>query len=433
METKTVSGRKLEPGYYIKIAYNTQESVILEDQRIRDKAHLEKLQNKGLERAEVIPQLHEAPRKQKEGSVAVEDLTPNYEFEGAPTSQAAPSAEELKENLEATSSDFERIETLGENTLTKVKDVLGSIKRREEVDPDELEPYSEMLTDEISSNPSLAVMLTTFEQATHTIFQHSINVAVHTIHWGKYRGYTDDELKLLGKAGLLHDAGKMEMNEILSKEEPLTDEEYEKVKEHPTKGGGLLEELGCSPPIPRVALEHHERPGGNGYPLAKEVDELHPYSRMVSLVDVYDAIVSKRVYSDSEHPLKAIQVLKDEFGENETARTLFHEFIQFNGYFPPGAGVELNNGYRGIVVEQNINAPMRPRVSLVEGPARQPLDNPISVDLETIEERKRIIQGDIFDNNTTIESVLAVKELKREKSTLMEEILAAIEATEPEE
>ncbi len=431
MKSKTVSARELEPGKYLKIAYNSQEAVILENQRIRDEEHLEQLREKGLDRAVVLPELNETPQVPEKRTGAVERINPANDFEGRPSEQEAPPVETVQKELEEAKTDVERMETLGDRTLTKVKDVLGGIQRKENVDPDELEPYSEMLTDEINKNPSLAVMLTTLEQAEHTIFQHSINVAVHTIHWGKYRGYTYDELKLIGKAGLLHDVGKMEMNDILRKEGALTDEEYEIVQKHPTKGGIILDQLGCSPPIPRVAREHHERPKGVGYPVGKEIDELHPYSRMVSIIDVYDAIVSNRVYSTSKHPLKALQEMKEEFGHDETSQALFREFIQFNGYFPPGTGIVLNNGFRGVVVEPNVDAPKSPQVSLIENEEGISLDSPISVDLEAISNRKRIINGELFDHRTKIASVFSVDKLDRQKTCLMKKILG--EAGESEE
>jgi putative nucleotidyltransferase with HDIG domain len=130
-----------------------------------------------------------------------------------------------------------------------------------------------------------------------------------------------DELKLsaasrrhLAVGGLLHDIGKLSVPlEILQKPGALTDEEYTAIKRHPEDGRRLLEELGGFPvEVRRLVSDHHERLDGSGYPRGLTRDELNIETRILAVCDVYDALVSDRVYRPAWTPERALTLLNDE-------------------------------------------------------------------------------------------------------------------------
>jgi putative nucleotidyltransferase with HDIG domain len=130
-----------------------------------------------------------------------------------------------------------------------------------------------------------------------------------------------DELKLpatarrhLAVGGLLHDIGKLAVPlEILQKPGSLTDAEFAAIKRHPGDGRRLLDELGGFPvEVRRLVSDHHERLDGRGYPAGLTADRLPLETRILAVCDVYDALVSDRVYRAAWTPERAFALLREE-------------------------------------------------------------------------------------------------------------------------
>ena len=118
----------------------------------------------------------------------------------------------------------------------------------------------------------------------------------------------------LAVGGLLHDIGKLAVPvEILRKPGALDDAEFAEIKRHPEAGRRLLEELGGFPEsVRRLVADHHERLDGTGYPRGLEGHELTLETRVLAVCDVYDAMVSDRVYRAAWSPGRALTLLRDE-------------------------------------------------------------------------------------------------------------------------
>ena len=132
-----------------------------------------------------------------------------------------------------------------------------------------------------------------------------------------------EELKLpatcrrhLAVGGLLHDIGKLSVPlEILRKPVGLTDAEFAEIKHHPVAGRRLLDELGGFSPVVRdLVSDHHERLDGRGYPRGLTEEELPLHTRILTVCDVYDALVSDRVYRAAWTPERAFELLRDDTG-----------------------------------------------------------------------------------------------------------------------
>jgi putative nucleotidyltransferase with HDIG domain len=120
----------------------------------------------------------------------------------------------------------------------------------------------------------------------------------------------------LAVGGLLHDVGKLSVPlEILQKPGPLDDHEFAEIRRHPEAGRKLLDELGGFPEtVRKLVSDHHERLDGTGYPNGLKDDELTIETRILAVCDVYDALVSDRVYRAAWTPERALALLQEESG-----------------------------------------------------------------------------------------------------------------------
>jgi HD-GYP domain-containing protein (c-di-GMP phosphodiesterase class II) len=151
---------------------------------------------------------------------------------------------------------------------------------------------------------------------------HARRVALLAVQVGEALGLPAATLRHLAVGGLLHDIGKLSVpGAILRKPEPLTDGEYDDVKRHPDAGRRLLRELGGFPAaVHRLVGEHHERLDGAGYPAGLRAEQLEIGPRILAVCDVYDALVSDRVYRHAWSPERALALLRAETGSAFDAR-----------------------------------------------------------------------------------------------------------------
>jgi HD-GYP domain-containing protein (c-di-GMP phosphodiesterase class II) len=145
---------------------------------------------------------------------------------------------------------------------------------------------------------------------------HTRRVARRAVEVGEALGLSPVALRHLAIGGLLHDVGKLSVpDEILKKPGPLTDYEYAVVQCHPVLGEKLIAEVGgFSSQVRRLILDHHERLDGKGYPRGISGDEIDLPTRVLTVCDVYDALVSNRVYRKAWSREKAFGLLHDDSG-----------------------------------------------------------------------------------------------------------------------
>jgi HD-GYP domain-containing protein (c-di-GMP phosphodiesterase class II) len=146
--------------------------------------------------------------------------------------------------------------------------------------------------------------------------RHTRRVALRAVQVGDELGLSRGRLRTLAIGGLVHDIGKLAIpDEILKKPGPLDDAEYATVKQHAERGYRLLTELGgFTDGVRDLVRDHHERLDGKGYPRGLTAGELTLDARILAVCDVYDALISKRVYRDAWSEQNAIDYLRSEAG-----------------------------------------------------------------------------------------------------------------------
>jgi len=153
--------------------------------------------------------------------------------------------------------------------------------------------------------------------------EHTRRVALRTVQVGERLGLAPERLRVLAAGGLLHDMGKLSVpDEILGKPGSLTEEEYEIVKKHSEWGDELLAKLGFPARVRRLVRDHHERLDGSGYPFGLHEDQLDLETRILGACDVYDALISPRVYRGAWTHDRAIGFLYERVGVQFDARVV---------------------------------------------------------------------------------------------------------------
>jgi putative nucleotidyltransferase with HDIG domain len=145
--------------------------------------------------------------------------------------------------------------------------------------------------------------------------EHTRGVALRAVQVGEELGLAPVRLRELAVGGLLHDVGKLAVpNEILQKPGALTDDEFDVIKRHPEVGEELVRQLGFSSQVARLVHDHHERLDGTGYPRGLGAPDLDIETRIMAVCDVFDALLSKRVYRDAWTLDDALELITKESG-----------------------------------------------------------------------------------------------------------------------
>lgn len=161
---------------------------------------------------------------------------------------------------------------------------------------------------------SLMVALANKDEYTE---EHTRRVALRAVQVGEELGLPSPQLRSLAVGGLLHDIGKLRCpDEILKKPGPLTDDEYAVVRQHAEAGRKLLKELGgFGDTVVRLVQNHHERLDGSGYPQGLSESEIDLDTRIMAVCDVYDALLSARVYREAWSHERAMTLLRNSAGD----------------------------------------------------------------------------------------------------------------------
>jgi len=145
--------------------------------------------------------------------------------------------------------------------------------------------------------------------------EHTRRVALRSVQVGEELGLSPARLRELATGGLVHDIGKLSVpNSILKKPGKLAAEEFAVIKRHPEIGHRMLGDLGFSESVARLVLDHHERLDGSGYPRGLAGPAMSLEARILAVCDVYDALVSNRVYREAFTHEEAMDILREEAG-----------------------------------------------------------------------------------------------------------------------
>lgn len=186
------------------------------------------------------------------------------------------------------------------------------------------------IVDLILTNDSTNKYLLNITSHDYSTYVHSVNVGVLAISICKriFQHSTGHDMHELGAAFFLHDLGKVKVNlVIINKPAVLTDEEMAQMRKHPEYGYDILTRTNqLTEECRTIVLQHHERNDGSGYPMGLKGDDIHPYGRICSLADVFDALNSDRPYRKGLGPYASLKIMKEEM-LSHFQKDLFEKFI----------------------------------------------------------------------------------------------------------
>ncbi len=196
------------------------------------------------------------------------------------------------------------------------------------------------------------------------LYAHMVNTTIMATEVGLGFGYNKSQLHELGLACFLHDIGMIKVDNLGMQTRKLTEEEYNKIKDHPSYGAEILSKIkDISDPVIYVAKEEHERMNGTGYPNGLKDGEISEYARIVMVVDVYEALTHDRPYRKKISPHEAIKELiaNNPLFDSGILKVLIGKV----GVYPVSSWAELNSGEIGKVVINNNEYPLRPVVNIL--------------------------------------------------------------------
>ncbi len=152
----------------------------------------------------------------------------------------------------------------------------------------------------------------------HITSGHTWRVAAYAVEVGRAMGWSEENLRILEYAGLLHDQGKLGIpDEVLLKPGSLTQWEFHLMKSHASKTKEILRDVRHLFPrslreVPEIASAHHEKLDGSGYPDGLSGEDIAPGAKILAVVDIFDALTARRPYREPESPQGALELLRQE-------------------------------------------------------------------------------------------------------------------------
>jgi len=170
----------------------------------------------------------------------------------------------------------------------------------------------------------------------YSLYNHSLNVCLLGVGLMLFLHKSRYDSLIMGLVGIFHDLGLTRVpEEVLYQVEPLDPEEWEAIKQHPKIGYQMLKETSSVPPeVLQLVLEHHENADGSGYPRGLPMGKQHPWTRIIRLLDAYDALTGHRPFRQALTPFAALKSLQDQAGPQRRVfepRTL-KNFIRFMAF-----------------------------------------------------------------------------------------------------
>ncbi|MFT3984592.1 MAG: HD-GYP domain-containing protein [Lachnospiraceae bacterium] len=278
--------------------------------------------------------------------------TVSHVQEGAPYSDKIKSSKQFRE--------FEK--ALLRTAESFKNDLHAIVEFRTQIDPKKLcDSVTGLITKNMTGSAVFDMLHNMREYDDYT-YIHSINVSLICHIFGKWLKLSKREIEIVTLCGLLHDVGKLMIPEsIMKKPARLTLDEYNIVKTHALQGYNILKDYDINVNIKDVALMHHERCDGSGYPLGLTGDKINPYAKIVAIADVYDAMTSARTYRGPLCPYKVIGIFESEGLQKYEGKYIL-TFLEHIAETYMSNRIRLSNGLEGDVVFMNKNSLSKPLI-----------------------------------------------------------------------
>lgn len=283
--------------------------------------------------------------------------------------------------LPAAGPDYRQAAALCERSMSVVNTLFHEARMGQAIDADHCVPVVQEVIESVSRNPTTLTSLARLKTANSYAYMHAVAACALMVSLARTMGLTPEQTREAGLAGLMLDIGKTRMPaELHDKPGRLTDAEQAQFQAHVRHGQQLLMDAGgFSEAVIDVALHHHERVDGAGYPDKLAGDRISLFSRMAAVCDVYDAVTSRRPYHAPWDPAEAMSHLARTKGQFDPR--VFQAFVKSVGVYPNGSLVRLRSERLAVVRAQGTASLLAPKVAVFYSVAERHALEPFELDL----------------------------------------------------
>lgn len=273
-----------------------------------------------------------------------------------------------------------------EKSQIATREIFEALAQDQEIDLSNVNESLDSMVESIERNPDALIWLAKLKQTDDYAYNHALNVSIMLMALASFMALPKKQVKDLGLAGLLQDIGKAKIpQEILNKEEAITQEEFELLKKHVDHALELLEITdkssgSISGTVILTISQHHERIDGTGYPYQLSEKQISLTGQMAGLIDTYCALTTNKVYAKGVYNQLALETIHS-LRDTKFKGVLIDQLVQFLGIYPVSTLVELNTGEVAVVIQQNSVRRMLPRVMILLNPDKSKNEYPATINL----------------------------------------------------
>ena len=379
-----ISVDRLQIGNYVKLPLNWKDHPFLFSSFvIKSQEEIDLIRRLGLKQVVMFPDKSSTPPKPvQEVETSTSETTAESALDDIEASLTAEKERRI-EQLKLYRRNLQRSEKAFERSLSQLRNLMNKLQTRPLTAIKEAQELVDGIVAQLLSTDEMVLHLMSESPEGESIYYHSLNVSILSMLLAKEAGFTEEEMRQVGFAALVHDIGMLRIpTQILRKTEPLTRPELNLLKQHTRYGYELLDlTKDCPETAKKVVLHHHERLDGSGFPEGLKAEQLDKLTQMVSVVDEYDELCHPQDQSKAKVPHVVLSFLF----KNRT-KQLNKDYIGLLvkqlGIYPPGSVVQLSNGQVGLVMSVNPKRLLFPSV-LIYDPSIPRQEAPI-IDLEDV-------------------------------------------------
>ncbi|MBD8161261.1 HD-GYP domain-containing protein [Erwinia persicina] len=286
--------------------------------------------------------------------------------EGTPPSDPDPTVAYVSPSADADSavtmhSEMAQAQKICLAARGPVMTMFGDARLGKTIDARSTVPLVNDIAGSLNRHPAALLSVVRLKSHDDYTYLHSVAVCALMLSLADQLELDEAQKKRAGMAGLLHDVGKAAIPlAILNKPGRLTEEEFDLMKYHPVAGAEILRRSGAEDDLQDVAMHHHEKVNGSGYPHGLRAGAITLLSRMAAICDVYDAVTSDRPYKAGWNPASAMHQMASWPGHFD--RKLLYAFVKAVGIYPVGSLVRLSSGRLGVVTEPGEHSLLQPKI-----------------------------------------------------------------------
>ncbi|HIC46919.1 MAG TPA: HD-GYP domain-containing protein [Methylophaga aminisulfidivorans] len=305
------------------------------------------------EKGEITEAAEASDASQKTDSTTAQQTAPNKTHSEIKASDASSSIE----------NEIERARKLCQDAKPQIMSMFNDIRLGKAIDPKTTLPLVGEIDSLVQRNSAAILSVARLKTHDDYTYMHSVAVCALMLSLANQMGLDKEQTRLAGIGGLMHDLGKAAMPlDILNKPGKLTDAEYLIMKKHTIVGAKILQDSGAEAEVIDIALNHHEKINGTGYPNQLPAEKISQLARMAAICDVYDAVTSERAYKKPWEPANTIREMSKWDGHFD--KQIFNSFVKSVGIYPIGSLVRLTSQRLAVVIEPAIDSLLKPKVKV---------------------------------------------------------------------